>query len=150
MEINKAIREFKQSNVSKKSKSCPYCLVSLKSENYKLHISQKCPKRNKQSFVEDKKQSQETARTLVEKPLLTNLRSDIKLSIEKFPWTLLPEGEWLFKEVIKHFRYLSSTKKWKNKSIDETRFHKIEKFLKPNKCFVGNDEFEGYIRPYAE
>lgn len=121
------LKEIKQHQLEKQikiveKKDCPYCLVSVNVNNFEIHINEKCPK-NSNKFN-------------ISKP---------NLSVEKLSWTLLPKGEWLFNELTKHFKQLNSTKKWRNKSFDEARLQKIEETLKPNKCFVGNDEFEGYI-----
>ncbi len=112
---------------------CPHCKVKINAYKYDLHITEKCPKRNNQQTIINPKSVQEDN-------LVFN-----KLEIEKVHWKLLPQGEWIFTELQIHFRRLSLTKKWKNKSFDEERLLKIEKNLKPNKCFIGKDEFDGYV-----
>ncbi len=133
-------------------KICPYCKSTVKTFKYDLHIIQKCPKRENQQHLTNPKNT-EKGTLLLKKDLrkpsfakenITNTPQN-KLEIEKIHWKLLPQGEWLFTELQNHFRRLSSTKKWRNKPFDEARLLKIEKNLKPNKCFVGKDEFDGYV-----
>lgn len=133
-------------------KICPYCKSTVKTFKYDLHIKQKCPKRENQQPSTNPNNIQEGTSVLnkdLRKPSFVkeNLPDtpQNKLEIEKIHWKLLPQGEWLFTELQNHFSRLSSTKKWRNKPFDEARLLKIEKNLKPNKCFVGKDEFDGYV-----
>lgn len=116
--------------INKVFKKCPHCLVSILDKNLLNHIKAKCPKR---PIILDSQVSQEFK------------SGDTKLVVEYMSWQLLPKGEWLFRHLSNHFKHLNSTKKWKNKFFDKTRFQKIEKNLYPNKCFIGKDEFEGYV-----
>ena len=109
---------------------CKLCFVQVLAKNLDKHLEKKCPERP-HIFKED---------------LISTINeSETHLTVENISWTLLPKGEWLFSELTNHFRKLNLTKKWKNKIFDEDRLKKIEKSLKPNKCYVGKDEFDGYV-----
>lgn len=135
--------------VDKSYRLCPYCSCKLSIVNYDLHILQKCPKRNKDVPTPslEKQETQSSNHISNDHKDIDNLKnvSNDKIKIEKIHWELLPQGEWHFAELQNHFRRLSSTRKWKNKHFDEARIHKIEKKLKPAKCFIGKDEFDGYV-----
>jgi len=138
---NKLCEEQPKKTQAVKYKICMYCLANIKIKNYDLHINNKCPKR-KQSLnlsLSNKNKSFDNVIHSEDKV------GQINLVVEKLSWQLLPEGEWLFSELTNHFRQLNTIPKWKNKPFDEERLRKIEKFLKPKKCYIGKDEFDGYV-----
>lgn len=71
-------------------------------------------------------------------------QSEYSLKIEKLPWILLPKEKWTVENVVKIFRTYSF-KRWQNATFDEGRLRKIINVLKPNFCYIGEDEFEGYV-----
>lgn len=70
--------------------------------------------------------------------------SNYKLKIQKLSWKLLPKEKWTVEDVVKIFRTYSF-KRWQNATFDESRLRKIINVLKPNVCYIGEDEFEGYV-----
>ena len=70
--------------------------------------------------------------------------SNYSLKIEKLPWELLPKEKWTVEDVVKIFRTYSF-KQWQDATFDESRLRKIINVLKPNVCYIGEDEFEGYV-----
>lgn len=66
-------------------------------------------------------------------------------TVETLPWTVLPKGEWFSEDIIEHLENLSAEGKWKGKKIDKSRLRKIESHLKPIRCYVGEEEFSGYV-----
>jgi len=130
IKLNDEFSNEVDSKTNKFLKKCPHCLVSILDKNLLSHIEARCPKRpNIRNFEVNQKSKS----------------GGIKLVTEYMSWKLLPKGEWFFRHLSNHFRHLNSTKKWKNNFFDETRLQKIEKNLYPNKCFIGKDEFEGYV-----
>lgn len=134
--LPKVINEKKTNS---KYENCIHCNTLILEKNLYDHTEINCPKKPTQ--ITNNLHNLKT-----EGIPFTNKNSiENYIKVERLSWELLPQGEWLFTELQNHFKRLSSTNKWRNKPFDENRLQKIEKFLKPNKCYIGNDEFEGYV-----
>jgi hypothetical protein len=136
-ELKRLINEKSENKSQQKFETCPYCLADVSKKNLFRHTETKCPKKLKSS----NNVPNISRETTLEKYDST----DTNMALEHLSWELLPEGEWLFKELTNHFRRLTTIPKWNNKPFDEERLEKIERLLKPNKCYIGKDEFDGYV-----
>ncbi len=68
------------------------------------------------------------------------------LEIKKLPWKLLPKGEWTVEDIVREIKkYSSKQSNLRDSDIDETRLRKIRNNLKPNACYIGEEEFQGYV-----
>lgn len=87
------------------------------------------------------------------KDIFDNLSVDLEskesppsLKIKKLSWKLLPKGQWATEQIIQIFKNCNfKGSKWQNVEFDETRLRKIQNHLKPSVCYVGEDEFKGYV-----
>lgn len=68
-----------------------------------------------------------------------------EIIVNRLPWRILPEGEWLSNVLTGHYKNLSFKNKWQGKKFDENRLMKIESNLNPTHCYVGEKDFEGYV-----
>jgi hypothetical protein len=73
------------------------------------------------------------------------VEDNVLMETESLLWTILPPGKNRLELTINHFNKLKSTGNWTNKSFDQSRLEIIERFLKPIKCYIGFDGFEGYV-----
>lgn len=130
--LTKSKNESENTN-NKNQKTCEFCFVTVSGKNYDEHILSKCLKR----------------------PLLSRKKSgeideQLQMKIEDLSWEIFPKGnqitkEEMFAKVSEHFDYLQNNEKWKNNFFDKSRLSSIEEKLNPIECFIGKDEFEGYI-----
>jgi len=65
--------------------------------------------------------------------------------LRKLPWKLLPNGEWNVNTVINHFRQRFASGRFSRQPVDENRLKKIVNWLNPSHCYIGENEFDGYV-----
>lgn len=68
-----------------------------------------------------------------------------KMTINHLPWKILSAGEKISENIVKHFKKLLTKKRWQNKKFDEQRILKVESYLNPACCYIGEQKFEGYV-----
>lgn len=82
----------------------------------------------------------------VEKPRPLIVVDEEKIPIlEKLPWRILPEGDWNLETIERHFARLEGRIRWQGTQFDYTRLKQVTNVLRPSYCYIGQDEFEGYV-----
>ena len=68
-----------------------------------------------------------------------------ELQVDRFPFELLPPGNWKIDEVVEHYKRVSSTRcSFGQREIDFSRIKAIET-LRPSRCYVGKECWLGYV-----
>jgi hypothetical protein len=65
--------------------------------------------------------------------------------LQHLPWQLLPGGDWTVNTIIGRLRVKFQNAALRGKPIDEDRLRKIVTWLNPSRCYVGSQEFDGYL-----
>ena len=110
---------------------------------HELAIKEYFKKRGKVKLVEEqKKQARIIEVKNIREMILNYFNSRRPEDIRRISWQILPPGKWSIDQITKHYRALES-----NNSKGKYELNRLEslKTLNPTTCYIGLEEFEGYV-----